>query len=494
MRSRILKAILTSWDISSSGINKTLSASDTFDITDTFTDPEIVMLLQRGDLVLTTDDHVLEVIGHDSIIPIDIDNLEDFGDFIQSISDAKDTVRVATTVDLDATYNANTLTLTANNNGAIIQDGISLYLYQRLLVKDQNYLKENGIFFVSVIGDISNPFELTRSQDFNSDFEIEFGSRTTVMEGDTNAKTVWFMDNSSFANLDSDDITFSLSSYFVSYTNLDPSVVTVGGIESGTTFSATTFPYFVDMLLYPELFPTLTNPSSTFSADANGYKEIGEVIASIAFSSGFSRGSITPAYGTSGYRSGLPNKYVYTGTGLPLTQASTSLSDAQTVSSYTVITGAQSWTGCAAYDAGEQPKGSKGTNYSTPLSSGQTSAIPVTITGVYPVFATTVDIATMTKQTLALMPSTIQTNMVAEVLPNKQTADFPDAWGAITGIQFFSTVSNTWEWIGGSKANSLLTFTKTPTTNTIQTHVIAYQKYTHNGSLTGARYLKWYTT
>lgn len=280
-----------------------------------------------------------------------------------------------------------------------------------------------------------------------------------------------------------------------SYTNANSTPQTVGGIPAGSTFSDKTMTQMWDSLLYPDLNPTLTAPSTGFSSASSGLREIGELLATMAFSASFSRGAISPAYGTSGYRSGLPNTYNYTGTGLPATYASTSLTDSQSISNYTVISGAQSWTAAVSYDAGEQPKTSNGNNYSSPLSAGTTSSVAVTITGVYPYFATTSNVATLTKQSLASMSSSyVQTNMAAEDDTDKQKADFPTAWSTITGVQFYNTVSSTWEWINGSKANSLATFTTSSVTQTVQGNTVNYTRYTHNGAKIGSRQLRWYTT
>lgn len=78
------------------------------------------------------------------------------------------------------------------------------------------------------------------------------------------------------------------------------------------------------------------------------------------------------------------------------------------------------------YSQGEQPLSSKGNLYNSPLPVGTTGSRSVTITGVYPYFATTVNITTLTKQPLALMNSSyVQTNVVPEANPNKQIVDFP---------------------------------------------------------------------
>lgn len=272
------------------------------------------------------------------------------------------------------------------------------------------------------------------------------------------------------------------------YTNSNPTPINFPSdddpnIPSGTTFTNKTFPEMMDLMLYPELDPTLTNPSNTFNISPSGLREIGEVLSTITLSATFSKGSISPAYGTTGFRSGDPNNYVYTGTGAT-DNASTALTDTETVSSYTVLSGANSWTGAVDYDAGPQPLTSKGNNFSSPLSAGTTSAITRTITGVYPAFATTSAIGTLTKQSLQSMTTYIQVSMVAETGGNKQTIDIPDAWSTITGLQQFNTFSGTWDSINLSQ------FTITSVTNTIQGNVINYNRYTHNSNTIGARQLR----
>jgi len=272
----------------------------------------------------------------------------------------------------------------------------------------------------------------------------------------------------------------------VAYTNATPTPVTIGGIDAGSTFTDQTMTQMWDSLLYPELFPSLVAPSSTFALTESGYHEIGEVVATLHFSATFSRGTITPAYGTSGYRSGLPNTYKYTGTGLS-NQTSTSLTDAETVSSYTVLTGAQNWTGAVAYDAGEQPLSNKGNNYDSPLAAGDTATITRTITGVYPWYATSVAIATLTKQALASMSSSyVQVTMIAEDGVDKQRIELPVGWIAITAIKQYNTLSGVWDSVSTS------TFTVTDTTETIQGNVIDYKLWTHNGPTIGSRQLRFY--
>jgi hypothetical protein len=269
---------------------------------------------------------------------------------------------------------------------------------------------------------------------------------------------------------------------------------TVGGFTDGVTYSNLSLQQFGDALLKQEKFPTLTNPSSTFASDQTGYKEVGEII-NITFTSAFDRGSISPQYTSSSpYRSGLPNTYQYTGSSL-VNQSITGLSDIQSIIGYTVSNGVQSWQGRVAYDGGVQPKSSYDNDYSSPLSAGNSAYITRTITGVYPYFGTTVDIVTRTQQTLAAHNATYyQFNMVIESGSDKQTAWFSGSHSAITGIQFYNTISSAWEWLTGTKIGSLTLWTVTSTTIIIQGNNVNYDKYIHNGSLIGARQLRFYTT
>ena len=244
----------------------------------------------------------------------------------------------------------------------------------------------------------------------------------------------------------------------------------------------------MNRMLYPTLNPTLTNPSSAFVLSQSGFREINETTA-LSFSSTFNQGSINPQYtATSNKRSGLPNTYNYTGTGVS-NNTSTSLSDSETVAAYTVLQGSQSWTGSVSYDAGVQPKDSVGGNFNSPLPAGTTSAITRTITGVYPPFATTSSLTTMTKQSLQSMTTYVQVSMVTESGGGgaKQKIDIPNAWSTISGLQQFNTLSQTWDTI------NLSTFTQSAVQQTIQGLSVNYTRYTHNGATIGARQLRFTT-
>jgi hypothetical protein len=78
--------------------------------------------------------------------------------------------------------------LTGTSNGALTVDGVSVTSGDRVLVKDEGSGNEayNGIYSVTTVGDGSNPYVLTRTDDFDEDAEFP-GSFVFVEEGTVNA-------------------------------------------------------------------------------------------------------------------------------------------------------------------------------------------------------------------------------------------------------------------------------------------------------------------
>ena len=86
--------------------------------------------------------------------------------------------------------------------------------------------------------------------------------------------------------------------------------VTVGGITSGTTYEeGTSLETIFREMLNPVEYPTLTNPSATLSATGAKLLETGATLDT-TMTLTLNRGSISPAYGTSGYRSGPCGTYL----------------------------------------------------------------------------------------------------------------------------------------------------------------------------------------
>ena len=105
--------------------------------------------------------------------------------------DTKPSCRAGTTADLSATYNNGSsgvgATLTASSNGAIVVDGVSPAVGDRILVKNQTTAAENGIYVVTTQGDGSTAFVLTRATPEDQPSELSGGAFVFVEEGTSNA-------------------------------------------------------------------------------------------------------------------------------------------------------------------------------------------------------------------------------------------------------------------------------------------------------------------
>lgn len=120
--------------------------------------------------------------------------------------DPKAEARVATTANLVATRSGNILTFSAN--GAITIDGTALSANDRVLVKNQTTGQDNGIYTVTVVGNVSTPGQLTRAADADSTGEVNNGMFVFVVEGSTNASSGWFLTTPDPITLNTTPLTF----------------------------------------------------------------------------------------------------------------------------------------------------------------------------------------------------------------------------------------------------------------------------------------------
>ena len=105
---------------------------------------------------------------------------------------------VATTIPLTATYNngISGVGATLTNNailGPLLIDNYTPQLNDRVLVKDQSNKIENGIYYVTTVGDSTTPWTLTRSTDADSSIPNNFapGSFVFITVGTVNTNTGW---------------------------------------------------------------------------------------------------------------------------------------------------------------------------------------------------------------------------------------------------------------------------------------------------------------
>lgn len=169
--------------------------------------------------------------------------------------------------------------------------------------------------------------------------------------------------------------------------NLDsPSVCTVGGLVAGTVLTGKTAFQILSAILVPELFGVITAPSTAISANPSGTFEIGCTISTLCITGTFNRGSINPQYcSASPFRSGTAKCYNYTGCQIAGSYTCSASTIIKCVAAY-VVCASQSWSVSTTYNCGVQPKGSKGTNFCSPLVSGTSNTAAVTISGIYPYY------------------------------------------------------------------------------------------------------------
>lgn len=123
--------------------------------------------------------------------------------------DAKGSVRAATTAAL-ATNSRSGNVLTASANGALAsQDGVSLVVGNRILVKNEATGANNGIYVVTSLGSAGTPWVLTRSFDADGSAELNAGATVPVEEGTVNADSLWILTTNETVTINTTSLLFS---------------------------------------------------------------------------------------------------------------------------------------------------------------------------------------------------------------------------------------------------------------------------------------------
>lgn len=211
--------------------------------------------------------------------------------------------------------------------------------------------------------------------------------------------------------------------------------ITVGGIPTGTTYAkGTKIEDILVNLLNPVLFPTLTAPSGSLAGTGNKLLKSGSTI-SVTLTATLNRGSINPAYGTSGYRAGEASGYSLNGGTVQTSNKWTQTVSASNKSFQVVIN----------YNAGEQPKDSKGNDYSTPLSAGSVTSNTVKYDFVDPIWANTASILAIDELAL-VAKSTGQKDLVFpdQTVANPEVFDIPASWN-VTAVEVKNDLSGAFE-------------------------------------------------
>mgnify|MGYP003643395621 CR=1 FL=1 len=277
-------------------------------------------------------------------------------------------------------------------------------------------------------------------------------------------------------------------------------------VPTGSTFTNQTFEQMMNLILYPTLYPSFSNPSlqSVTLNPGNSFQIIGKQIAigSLTLSCTFNQGTINPQYtAATNKRSGLPNQYNYTSSAsaFATTVVSTALSNTvDNTAVYTVTASTNSFSVSVNYDIGPQPKDSKGVDYDNPLPAGNNppGSTSRSFTGVYQVFYTENNYLVTDGANLQNMGNTdVFVTMFAEdgVAGNKQAIAIPNTASGQAGFTAFTDVYqedplNVGQYI--PITGGLSTFTLTTENRTVEGNTVTYNLYTHNGATIGSRKLK----
>ena len=129
-------------------------------------------------------------------------------DSVTSGLSVKSPVKVATTGNLNATYNNGAGTLTANSNFALSVDGVTVSVNDRILVKDQSTAAQNGFYKVTATGSGSAAFVLTSTPDADAASELVAGAFAFVEEGTANADNGYVLSTDGAVTLGTTAINF----------------------------------------------------------------------------------------------------------------------------------------------------------------------------------------------------------------------------------------------------------------------------------------------
>lgn len=99
-------------------------------------------------------------------------------------------------------------TLTAGSAAALVVDGYTLVLLDRILVKNQASTFQNGVYFLSTLGTGVIPYILTRALDFDQPSDINNTGAIPVINGTVNGTTQWVV-TSKVVTMGTDAITFA---------------------------------------------------------------------------------------------------------------------------------------------------------------------------------------------------------------------------------------------------------------------------------------------
>lgn len=123
--------------------------------------------------------------------------------------DFKDSVRAASTAALPANTRSGNR-LTADANGALAaQDGVTLVVGDRYVVKNEVTGANNGIYTLSALGTGTLPWIMDRAADADASSDVTSGMFVSINEGTTNGDTIWQLTTNDPITLNTTALTFA---------------------------------------------------------------------------------------------------------------------------------------------------------------------------------------------------------------------------------------------------------------------------------------------
>ena len=241
----------------------------------------------------------------------------------------------------------------------------------------------------------------------------------------------------------------------------------VGGVTFGKTYPVgTNVEDILKDILNPVENPAFTMPSATITGDGPALLEAGTT-ANKTLTISFNRGTINPAYGTSGYRSGEAISY----------QLNAGAEQSSNKFNVEVSESNNSFTGTVNYAAGEQPKNSIGSDYDSPLAAGSVNTNRLSFEFVDPIWSNAANISAVAKEALVSKSAKQkQFYFPAQTATDPEVFDIPASW-SVTAVEVLNTLSNQWQ-----DATSEFDITD------VAHGAVAYKRYTYNqGIATGSR-------
>lgn len=266
--------------------------------------------------------------------------------------------------------------------------------------------------------------------------------------------------------------------YNSNITNTDATVIQdYGDIKAGTSITelnGLTYNELFDKILFASMYPTFVHPSIQIKLSGfSTFVEVGSTAPKASdFIVSFNRGGIYLGDNFQNYRSGELNEgesFFFIDNDEDNTKLPSTIKGGNTIYKYKAI-----------YEEGPQPYDNKGMAYGFPLPAGSVVSSGITITGIYPWYATTEG---ATEDNLIKQPlkgtNTYSNEFVlqsAALCP--QIIETPEE---ITGIKVKDPIS------GNYIESSLVTYTKTEVLKDINGNEKTYYQYRYNTDEYGFR-------